>query len=300
MANLKKVALLGKGMLGSAVLEELTKAGFTVTLISRKPQSDNNLPAGVSFAHVDYSSIDSLVGALRGHDAAVATLGPEATPTQTNIIDACIQAGIKRYIPSDFGSSTTDPNARDFPVYGPYVRIQDYLKEKARSGTLEYTIFSIGMFMEFVVNTPAIVDATTHSAQIYDQGDQPFSATSVGSIGKAITGSLKNPEATKNKNLFIHDALLTQNKVLALAKEASPGMQWTVTFIDGKADYKRALNSSIANPTELEAVFPLLKASLLSGPYNSGYQKVDNELVGLPLMTDEQLKKLFELKYQGK
>ncbi|KAI8649269.1 hypothetical protein NCS57_01463500 [Fusarium keratoplasticum] len=301
MATFKRVALLGKGLLGSAVLEELVNSDFDVTVFSRSPPSGETLPSGVAVKQVDYTSKESLVAALKCHDVAISTLGPQATLSQTTIIDACISAGVIRYVPSDFGSSTTDPEARGFPVYGPLVRIQDCLKEKAQSGELEYTIFSIGMFLDFVINTPAIIDPDTHTAQIYDKGDVPFSTTSVASIGKAVAGALKNPVATRNKNLFIHDALITQAKVLALAKEASPpGTKWTETSIDAKAELERALKQSIENPMDIEALMPLLKATLLTGVYNSGYKEVDNELVGLPLMTDEKLKNLFSLRYHGK
>ncbi len=36
---------------------------------------------------------------------------------QINVINAAIAAGIKRFIPSDFGSDTTNPKACALPVY---------------------------------------------------------------------------------------------------------------------------------------------------------------------------------------
>lgn len=109
--------------MGTAVLGQLSKNGFEVTVLSRDPSSLGKLPAGVSVSAVDYTSIESLVSALQNQDAAVATLGDAGIFGQKAIIDACIKAGVKRYIPSDWGSITTDPTARHLPTNYASVQI---------------------------------------------------------------------------------------------------------------------------------------------------------------------------------
>ncbi|KAK9646728.1 hypothetical protein HCH54_005460 [Aspergillus fumigatus] len=74
MTTIQKVALLGKGFLGSAVLDPLVKAGFDVTVLTRCRSSVEGVPVGVAVVEVDYTSIDSLEHALRGHDAVVSTV----------------------------------------------------------------------------------------------------------------------------------------------------------------------------------------------------------------------------------
>ncbi|KAH1551310.1 hypothetical protein LV164_001336 [Aspergillus fumigatus] len=117
MTTIQKVALLGKGFLGSAVLDPLVKAGFDVTVLTRCRSSVEGVPVGVAVVEVDYTSIDSLEHALP--------------------IDASIQAGVKRFIPADFGALTTAPEAQGLPVRARPVEIQNYLKGKARLGEVE-------------------------------------------------------------------------------------------------------------------------------------------------------------------
>ncbi|CAG9985881.1 unnamed protein product [Clonostachys byssicola] len=299
MASFKRVALLGKGLLGTAVLEELVNAGFDVTVLSRNASAVKDLPSGTKIIQVDYSSQDSLVEALRGQDVAVATFGSAAIVQQQGIIEASIKAGVKRYIPADWGSLTTDPKARSLPINYPLIQVQTLLKEKADAGTLEYTIFSVGAFLDYVLDFPFILDLKTSSIQVYDNGEHPFSSTSVHSIGQAIAGALKASDKTKNRNLFIHDVVLTQAKVFALAKKYSPpGVQWTETRLDAKQEFEQALKNLEKDPTDFNLIFPLLKASLLGGQFRAAYPQVDNELVGLPLLTDEELEKKFAAKFQ--
>ncbi|KAF4341639.1 hypothetical protein FBEOM_4423 [Fusarium beomiforme] len=299
MSSYKKVALLGKGRLGSAVLEELVNDEFSVTVLSRNPSGMKDLPSGVETRQVDYSSQDSLVEALRGNDVAIATFGSGAIMGQEPIIEACIKAGIKRYIPADWGSVTTDPEARTLPINYPTAQVQESLKKKAEAGLLEYTIFSVGAFLDVLLDFPFILDLKTSSIQMFDNGEHGFSTTSLHNIGKAVAGALKAPEETKNRNLFIHDTVLTQAKVLAIAKKYSPPtVQWTETKVDGQKELEKSLDNFSKDPTNFNLIFPLLKALLLSGKYRAAYPKVDNELVGIPLLTDEELEKKFAPKFQ--
>ncbi|KAF4121450.1 Nucleoside-diphosphate-sugar epimerase [Geosmithia morbida] len=298
MASYKKVALLGKGHLGSAVLHGLVEAGFDVSVLSRDVSGLKDLPSGVKAVQVDYSSEDSIVEALRGHDAAVSTVGFGALINQEPVIEACIKAGVKRYIPADWGTTTTDPDARSLPINAPFVRVQDLLKEKAAAGQLEWTIFSIGAFLEYVVDYNFVLDPQNHSIDLYDGGEHSFSSTRIATIGKAVASALKIPEKTKNRNLFVHDVVLTQAKVLASAKKYTPGVEWKVTRLNSSEELERAIKDIAANPTERKFAYAVLKASILGGKFRASYPEVDNELLGLPLLSDEEIDKIFAARFQ--
>ncbi|UPK98710.1 hypothetical protein LCI18_009645 [Fusarium solani-melongenae] len=264
MSSFSKIALLGKGLLGTTVLEQLVNNGFTVTVLSRDPAGLKGLPSGVATAQVDYSSHDSI-----------------------------------RYIPADWSSLTTNPKARTLPINYPLIQVQEYLKKKADEGVLEHTIFSVGAFLDYVLDFPFILDLRTHSIQIYDDGEHPFSSTSVSSVGKAVAGALKAPEETKNRNPFIHETILTQAKVLALAKRYSlSGVEWTETRLDSQEELDRAIKNLEKDPADFNLIFPLLRAALLGGKYRAAYPKVDNEIVGVSLLTDEELEQKFAAKFQ--
>jgi len=73
---------------------------------------------------------------------------------QTLLIDACIAANVKRFIPSDFGSDLTLPAVRSFPVFAGKAQIQDYLVGKTKDGQegegggLSYTIVNCGVIFD--------------------------------------------------------------------------------------------------------------------------------------------------------
>lgn len=94
--SIHKVAILGaEGNLGPSILEALTINGFEVTVLKRqssksKKQYPNQIIVPDGFA------VDDLVGALKGHDAAIIAIRSEDTDLQIRFADACVQAGVKR------------------------------------------------------------------------------------------------------------------------------------------------------------------------------------------------------------
>ncbi|KAH7145434.1 hypothetical protein B0J13DRAFT_501121 [Dactylonectria estremocensis] len=299
MSTIHHVALLGKGFLGTAVLKELLAKGFEVTVFTRIGSAAKDLPEGVHVAQVDYSSLSDLTKALKGKDAVVSTLNGNAIPGQTLVIDAAIQAGVKRFVPADFGSLTTDPKARDLPCHYTMVQIQQYLAEKARDGQIEWTIFSTGPFLDLIFTFPFVFNYANQTAELFDNGNHRFSGTTTSSIGKAIAASFKNPEATKNRNVFIHDIVTSQGELIEIAKNLSPaGVEWTVTNVDGKAELQKLLDDVANNGPNHGNIIGMLKAAILSGGYASEYKVVDNELLGLGIWSKEDLEALVASKVQ--
>jgi hypothetical protein len=287
-----------KGLLGSAVLPELAKGGFEVTILSRSEKTNDDLPPNVRRLTVDYDDKQSLVDALKGQDAVVSTVSGEAALAQKLMIDAAIEAGVRRFIPSDFGSLTTNPAASHFPHHVNFVEIQKYLRSK--SDAIEYTIFSIGGFTDFLVTYAVAFDWEHKKAQLWGDGSSRISSTSLQGTARAIVGALKNPEPTKNKNLFIHELVVTQSQLLSLAKKYSPHAEWTITKIDDPlAEFDRLEALAKASP-EFPNIMALLTASLMSGKFQAYYKEVDNDLVSLPLLSEKDLESRFAEAYVNK
>ena len=273
-------------------------AGFTVTVLSRSPASLKDLPSGVKTAQVDYSSVDNLAKALTGQDVVISTVGMPGVSSQKIVIDASIQAGVKRYIPSDWGGLSTDEKTSSLGLYGAMQNIQKYLKEKASNGEIKYTIFAVGSFLEYVISMPFFVDAHKHTVNLYDNGVHSFRVTSVESIGKAVTGALKNAPSTANRLIRVHDIALTQGRILALAKKYSePDTEWHETHVDASAEIER-LTKTIEGSASVATWFGLLKAAILSGKYQADYTPSDNDLVGLPLMSEDEFEKAYAEGFQ--
>ncbi|KAL5046557.1 hypothetical protein BDW71DRAFT_207350 [Aspergillus fruticulosus] len=277
MTVFQRVALLGKGSLGTVLLDQLLKANFTVTVLTRSASSATSLPPRVALEQVDYTSIESLKTALTGHDIVISTLSPTAIPLQKPIIDAAIAVGVKRFIPAEFGAMTSDP---------------------AEAGLTEYTVFGVGAFMEMLFTTPLVVDIEHREVRLFDGGSHPFSTSRLETVARAVVASLYNPDETRNRVVRVHDAVLTQRKLLGIAKMWTSGFEWKNVDVDAQAEVDGLL-------VQLEKGFNpalapgLFAAALMSGRYGGEYKKVDNELLGLGFMSEKEIEQ-FGSKLRGK
>jgi uncharacterized protein YbjT (DUF2867 family) len=286
--------VIQKGFLGTAVVEQLVKAGFSVTILTRSQASRKDVPSGVAVVEVNYDSPDSIIKALKGQDVLINTVGSGAISGQKPIIDAAITAGVKRYVPADFGSITADPEAQKLAVIKKMAVIQDYLKAKAAEGKIEWTVFQVGAFLDLVVGSvPFAFDAVTKSIQWYDDGEAKFSTTTSTTIGKAIAAALKKPEETRNRVVYAHDIVLTQKKMVELAKKyITGGPEWTETKVSSGEELQKSLDLSQTGEFDFKAAMAQLKASIFSGRYRAMYEETDNELLGLGHFGEEDLEKL--------
>ncbi|KAH8707198.1 NmrA-like family protein [Phaeosphaeriaceae sp. PMI808] len=294
MAAYQKIALLGKGFLGTAVVEQLAKSGFSVTILTRSQAPVKDIPSGVSVVEVNYDSLDSVTNALKGQDVVVNTISAGAMVDQKLIINAAIAAGIKRYVPADYGSFTTDPKAQELAVIMPMVDIQNYLKNKAAEGKIEWTVFQTGAFLDMIVGlVPLAFDPATKSIQWYDDGEAKFSTTTSTTIGKAIAAALKKPEETRNRVLFVHDIVITQKKLIDLVKKyVTAGPEWTETRVNSGEELQRISELLKSGAFDMSAAIAQLKAGILGGKYRVMYKETDNELLGLGSFSAEDLEKL--------
>ena len=150
MPALKNIALAGaSGALGTPVFERLQASGKFNIRVLRRIGSSSTFPPGVDVVDVDFDSVDSLTAALKDQDAVVSTVGMLQILPQRTIIDAAIAAGVKRFIPSEFGSNVSNPRNRAYPVYAHKVQIQEYLSEKAKTSGITYTYIYNNAFLDW-------------------------------------------------------------------------------------------------------------------------------------------------------
>lgn len=90
-----------------------------------------------------------MLQAFKGQDAVVSTIATASTVQQKAIIDAAIKAGVKRFIPSEFGSDTRNEKAVAIlpQIFKGKLETVEYLKCKEKEG-LTWTAFVTGPFFE--------------------------------------------------------------------------------------------------------------------------------------------------------
>lgn len=190
MTTITKVAIAGaKGDLGEPVFEQLLKAGFQITVITRKGSS-HIWPSNITVKEVNYDSLDSLTEALQGQDAVVSTITTSSLSAQINLIDAAVKAGVKRFIPSEFGSDTFNAKASQLPFCKPKIEVQQALKKAAAESSLTWTAVLCGPFLDWAIRVGFFADVKNRTILLPDGGNNTASSTTLPTVGKAVVGVL--------------------------------------------------------------------------------------------------------------
>jgi hypothetical protein len=238
----------------------------------------------------------SLIAGLRGQDAVVSAVGAPGIEGQTLVIDAAIAAGVRRFLPSEFGTNLDNPKTKELPVFRSKVAVQQYLEEKVKTAEdFTYTLVRTGPFLDWALNAGLLLDWESGKPRIYDGGDQLFSTTTLRSIGQAVVGVLDHPEETKNRAVYVQDMVTSQNRILAVAKKVAPGKKWAPVPTQLAAMEKSSNDALKRGEFTLAVMMEYVLVSIFGDGHGGLMGKVDNELLGVAGdMTDADIEAILK------
>jgi hypothetical protein len=171
--------------------------------------------------------------AFQGQDAVISLVGGMALGDQDKLIDAAIAAGVKRFVPSEYGSNTLDERARAIvPIFDAKFETVKYLRSKEKE--ISWTGIVTGAFFDWGLKVGFLgFDGQSRTVTLFDDGEAVFSSTNLNQIGVATVNALKNADLTKNQHVYISGFQTTQKEILAAA-EKTTGAKWTVNKVNVK------------------------------------------------------------------
>lgn len=118
---------------------------FNITVLSREG-STAKFPAAVTVIRSDFSNA-SLDAAFHGQDAIISTVGAAGFEEQKKLVDSAVRAGVGRFIPSEFSSSSQDAAIVELlPLFGQKAALIEYLKTKESTAFTWTAIACSGLF----------------------------------------------------------------------------------------------------------------------------------------------------------
>lgn len=205
-SNVKqRILVLGAGELGLAVLRGLADqssqlASITVLLRQaivrsasaekhRDIQAIEKLGVAIEVVDIIQASIETLAAVLGRFDTVISCVGFSAgRGTQLKLTEAALMAGVKRYIPWQFGVDY-DVIGRGGPqdLFDEQLDVRDLLRAQSRT---EWVIISTGMFTSFLFD-PAfgVVDLTAGQVNALGSLETRVTVTTPQDIG-AVTAAI--------------------------------------------------------------------------------------------------------------
>lgn len=241
----KSVLLVGaNGTLGAKILDSLVAAkSFKLSALKRAgSKSTIAYPADqVQVIEVDNDlSYEGLKKAFTGQEVVIVSFRLRDLDQHLRIAEAASAAGVKHFMPADFGSIDADnPRARELiPLYRWKRAVRIKAQELAdKNPDFAWTGIVCGHFFDWGVKEGflhAYLD--TKKIDVIDGGDIKASVATLPRVGEAVVRilNLGVTEVTKNKTLFIQSFCITQNELLQSLEKATRA-KWTVNKVESES-----------------------------------------------------------------
>ncbi|KAH6661331.1 hypothetical protein BKA67DRAFT_550884 [Truncatella angustata] len=274
---IKNVALVGaNGNLGGPILEALINSKlFNVTILKRASSSSNPTPgSNVRVVDIDDGmSLDSLRSALEGQDACIASFPLKDTEQHLRLVDAAAAAGVKRFIPADYGScdSNSEQAQELVPLFLNKVRVRERCQEHAKDNpNFTWTSLVAGHFFDWGLRENFLhFNIDTKTADILDDGTYRSSTSTLARIAEAVVKVLRDEDVGRNKMLFMQSFCVSQLDVLASLEKAT-GEKWKVNWLKSNEFIKE--NKAKADGGDRDAIEHLVFAL---GAIDGDWEKKD-------------------------
>lgn len=242
----KTVTVFGAtGTAGSACVNELIRQGvFKARVLERKshqPELSSSgvvrsndekqrmyadwKSQGVEIVSVNVTNHAELIPALKGTDYLVSCVPYSATESQYALIYAAREAGVERFVPSEFGFIyeweqfwPTDT------VHRAMARQKAFIRRVIELAGLDYTIIPAGLWPEYYMLEPVCV---------WGDGDQKISWSTGSDVGRIIPHVLADPASRNAVCPVAATAYCSWNELLDV-RERSLGRKVERSYLDAE------------------------------------------------------------------
>lgn len=150
-------------------------------------------------------------------DLVISTVRGGSFGTQKQIIDCAIAAGIKRFIPSEFGQDSLNEKIQErLPPSRERARTIEYLTRASKAGEISWVAVATGVDLERgLLNGNLGFDLKWQSVTLHGTGHERFAASSSMWIGRVIIAVIQHWQAVENQYLYAAGMTTTADDIVA-------------------------------------------------------------------------------------
>ncbi|KLU86040.1 hypothetical protein MAPG_05059 [Magnaporthiopsis poae ATCC 64411] len=295
MSAFKNILLVGAGgSIGSIILDALLEEpSFTVTVLQRA-SSTTTVPDGIRAIKVaDDYPVAELEVAFKGQEAIINCMTTLSVNDQFRFIDAAMAAGVRRYLPSEYGLNNMRMDAQALcTVFRDKGKIQEHLRDLAAAGRIEWTSISCCMWLRWSLAHDFLgLHLKERRAVLWDDGEGLFSCTTEENTALAVVRALsKFPDETRNQNVLLSDFAISQRQLVAELERQTGGEPWKIEKLDTAKFIEE--QQKLAEAGNVAATVALIETGLVTGRYGGHLElegEIFNEKLGLKKNTLEEV-----------
>ncbi|KAK1828756.1 hypothetical protein QBC39DRAFT_436146 [Podospora conica] len=258
------ILLIGHGSLGTSLLTALTShpsyhpSHTHLTILRRPSPTPTPLPPHTTLLPTDIltTPLPALTALLAPFHTIITTTGFSLPPgTQTRLARAALAAGVKRYIPWQFGLDyAAIGRGSGKGLFDEQLDVRGMLAAQVRT---EWTVVSTGVFMEFLVD-PAVgfgvLEVAGARSKVTALGgwERRVSMTATGDVGRMVAEVVFDPPG--ERVVFVAGDTLSYGEVAGVVGRVY-GEEGLERAVLGDEELKRRVEEGGDGMDEYRAVF---------------------------------------------
>lgn len=271
------------GDLGDRIADALVRRGAHVRALvrptTRQAKTDALSGRGITPVAVDYGDAASLIDACRGGACVVSALNglePVILGAQGRLLDAAVQAGVPRFVPSDFSLDFTKTRPGD----NRNLDLRRAFMDLADRAPIRATSILNGAFADLLTGKAPIVLHKPRKVLYWGSADQPFDVTAKDDVAQYTAAAAL--DATPPRFLRIAGDVVTARSLAALMT-ALTGRPFGLWRAGSLARLGLVIRVVRAVTPRSDAVFPVWQGLQYLRDMSSGLGKLrplDNDRYG--------------------
>ena len=217
--------------------QEKSSSGVLLSADDKQPMWDDWASRGVSIREADVTDHGELIPALEGTDYLVSCVPLFATESQYPLIFAAQQAGVERFVPSEFGYIYEWEQFWPTPsVHRTMAKQKAFIRRVIELAGLDFTIIPAGLWPEYYMIEPVAV---------MGDGERKFAWSCGPDVGRIIPHVLAHPASRNAVCPVAATAYCSWNELLD-AREQALGRKVERTYLN--AEQWKAAHAAETNP----------------------------------------------------
>ncbi|KAF2738782.1 isoflavone reductase family protein [Polyplosphaeria fusca] len=239
---ISKVVVIGNRDLSRSIVSALVpeptierRPIYQVTVLTYPGQTPY-LPSRIAQNVVEHRTSNfssaSLEQVFTGKDIVISTMAGGDYRIQVRIVDAAIAAGVRRFIPHEFGHDSLNKRIQErIPRSLQRARVIGYLRSmSAEHESFEWTAVAVGCTLDSMLSTGNLgFDLQWQTATVYGTGIEKFAASSLKRASMVVAYLLEHWEAVNNRYLYAAGCITSASHILQALERVS-GANWSVNL----------------------------------------------------------------------
>lgn len=156
-------------------------------------------------------------------DLIISTISGNSFDIQKEIIDCAVDAGIRRFMPYEFGQDSLNEKVQErLPPNRERARTIEYLRRLSGDGKLSWVAVATGFDLDRgLLNGNLGFDIKWESATLHGKGNEHFAASSGAWTGRVVLAVIQHWQVAQNQYLYAAGLTTSGNELVKVIEKAT-------------------------------------------------------------------------------